>query len=332
MPFGSTAACTAGLMGTPTAMGPCRGAAGVGGASVEKSTCSPDAEGVRIFSTPVGVSTPSGMCPTPLGPFTERLVMMWLRNMVAFWRSVELDARSSERSALKARPCLLICPGLPPMKAGSSTTSCSSTDSGDSGLAASRCRMRASSAGVGGACAAVCPDDGPPPGPRGNLGGRCMSDSSGRWPPIIALRLTMPRSRCSAATRGSSSSSSGLYGPSSASRCLNCCRSAEFQWFFTALSVRPGSNFAISAHLLPYRLWPSSRMASSSALHASFLMLSSSWLCHRSRHCLPLRPSKWEDIRVHCCVPKRLTRSRSLLSSSLLQDRRCDSCVGWSAR
>ena len=24
-----------------------------------------------------------------------------------------------------------------------------------------------------------------------------------------------------------------------------------FQWFFTALSVRPGSDFAISAHLLP---------------------------------------------------------------------------------
>ena len=29
----------------------------------------------------------------------------------------------------------------------------------------------------------------------------------------------------------------------------------EFQWFFTELSVRPGSIFAITAHLLPWCLW-----------------------------------------------------------------------------
>jgi hypothetical protein len=39
----------------------------------------------------------------------------------------------------------------------------------------------------------------------------------------------------------------------SSSRFLRSCRRriVEFQWFLTELSVRPGNNFAISAHLLP---------------------------------------------------------------------------------
>jgi len=36
-----------------------------------------------------------------------------------------------------------------------------------------------------------------------------------------------------------------------------------FQWFLMALSVRPGNNFAISAHRLPNRSWASMMMRSS---------------------------------------------------------------------
>ena len=41
---------------------------------------------------------------------------------------------------------------------------------------------------------------------------------------------------------------------------------AEFQWFLTELSVRPGSNFAISAQRFPCSIWPSSKMRSSSSV------------------------------------------------------------------
>mmetsp|Transcript_66967 Transcript_66967/g.200070 ORF Transcript_66967/g.200070 Transcript_66967/m.200070 type:complete len:345 (+) Transcript_66967:233-1267(+) len=51
---------------------------------------------------------------------------------------------------------------------------------------------------------------------------------------------------------------------------------AEFQWFLTELSVRPGSSLAISAHLLPSCIWPSSSVRSSSSVQPSLVRQSSS--------------------------------------------------------
>ena len=65
-----------------------------------------------------------------------------------------------------------------------------------------------------------------------------------------------------------------------------------FQWFLIALSVRPGRCLAISAHLFPCSLCARCRVSSSSSVHGSFLIDGSSWLCQRSRHCLPLRPGR----------------------------------------
>lgn len=73
-------------------------------------------------------------------------------------------------------------------------------------------------------------------------------------------------------------------------------RIVEFQWFLIALSVRPGRSLAISAHLLPSCLCASISMLSSSSDHASFLIEGLRWLCHRSRHCLPILPC-WRAIK-----------------------------------
>ena len=60
----------------------------------------------------------------------------------------------------------------------------------------------------------------------------------------------------------------------------------EFQWFLMALSVRPGSSLAISAHRLPHFLWADCKMVSSSAVHSPFFTAGSRWLCqlHTSIH------------------------------------------------
>ena len=67
-----------------------------------------------------------------------------------------------------------------------------------------------------------------------------------------------------------------------------------FQRFLIALSVRPGSKVAISAHLLPWLLCASTRTSSSLRVQPHFLMSGFRWLCHRSRHCFPMRPGSWE--------------------------------------
>ncbi len=56
-----------------------------------------------------------------------------------------------------------------------------------------------------------------------------------------------------------------------------------FQWFLTALSVLPGSNLAISAHLLPIRAWASLMIFSSASDHGVFLMSGCKWLCQLLR-------------------------------------------------
>mmetsp|Transcript_10202 Transcript_10202/g.42346 ORF Transcript_10202/g.42346 Transcript_10202/m.42346 type:complete len:251 (+) Transcript_10202:1704-2456(+) len=90
----------------------------------------------------------------------------------------------------------------------------------------------------------------------------------------------------------------------------------EFQWFLMALSVLPGSILAISAHLLPWILWASSRVLSSSSVHPSRLISGLRWLCHRSRHCLPMRPGRSLAIIDHFLAPCSPTRRMIAASSS----------------
>mmetsp|Transcript_59439 Transcript_59439/g.140053 ORF Transcript_59439/g.140053 Transcript_59439/m.140053 type:complete len:344 (+) Transcript_59439:547-1578(+) len=97
-------------------------------------------------------------------------------------------------------------------------------------------------------------------------------------------------------------SATGSGSPDSTKR-----RSVEFQRFLIALSVLPGRSFAISAQRFSNRPCASISSASSSADHLSFLTFGSSWLCHRSRICLPLRPGRWTASADHDLVPKRST-------------------------
>jgi hypothetical protein len=99
-----------------------------------------------------------------------------------------------------------------------------------------------------------------------------------------------------------------------------------FQWFLIALSVRPGRNLAISAHLLPSSACFAISMSSSSCDHASFRIAGSSWLCHLSRHCLPLRPGRYLAIsaqRLAPSTPRCSATSRRTVSSSSCVQGRC---------
>mmetsp|Transcript_31164 Transcript_31164/g.72864 ORF Transcript_31164/g.72864 Transcript_31164/m.72864 type:complete len:350 (-) Transcript_31164:914-1963(-) len=96
-----------------------------------------------------------------------------------------------------------------------------------------------------------------------------------------------------------------------------CLRSVEFQWFLMALSVRPGRSLAISAHLFWRVECASMSRRSSSDDHRSFLTLGSSWLCHRSRICLPVRPGRWTASADQDLRPCFLTSSMTISSSSL---------------
>lgn len=88
-----------------------------------------------------------------------------------------------------------------------------------------------------------------------------------------------------------------------------------FQWFFMALSVLPGKSLAIFAHWLPTLRWASTIILSSASVHAVFLMPGFKWLCHLSRHCLPMRPFKCLAMRVHFLGPYLSTSSTTFSSS-----------------
>lgn len=72
--------------------------------------------------------------------------------------------------------------------------------------------------------------------------------------------------------------------------CCSLCFLAMItcQWFFTALSVRPGKSLAIIAHLLPYTLWAANSLSSSSSVNARRLILGSSWLNHLNLQLFPV--------------------------------------------
>ena len=84
----------------------------------------------------------------------------------------------------------------------------------------------------------------------------------------------------------------------------------------TQNSYRPGSSLAISAHRLPFVVCASRIARSSSNFHASLQMSGFKWLCHRSRHCFPMRPGRLEAIKDHFLAPYCLTSSMTFLSSS----------------
>lgn len=54
---------------------------------------------------------------------------------------------------------------------------------------------------------------------------------------------------------------------------------------------------------------------SSCSVQALFLIFGLRWLCHRSRHCLPMRPLRWRAITVHFLAPYLLTSSITFSSS-----------------
>mmetsp|Transcript_23675 Transcript_23675/g.80704 ORF Transcript_23675/g.80704 Transcript_23675/m.80704 type:complete len:285 (-) Transcript_23675:136-990(-) len=110
------------------------------------------------------------------------------------------------------------------------------------------------------------------------------------------------------------SSWTGSLPAATSSSTLRC--SVLFQWFLMALSVRPTNSFAMSAHLLPYLRCASSSLASSTPLHPSRLMSGLRWLCHRSRHCLPMRPGSCWAIFDHCFGPSSFTSWMIFSSSS----------------
>ncbi|KAK3152346.1 hypothetical protein QOZ80_2BG0157670 [Eleusine coracana subsp. coracana] len=108
--------------------------------------------------------------------------------------------------------------------------------------------------------------------------------------------------------------------PDSAALAVESFRlSDEFQWFFTALSVRPGRSRAMAAHRLPSRAWARRIVASSSGVNGRRSTCGDSWLHHRSRHDLPDRPGMPRPIAVQFRAPWRSTSRRSASSSSGLQ-------------
>mmetsp|Transcript_44621 Transcript_44621/g.108167 ORF Transcript_44621/g.108167 Transcript_44621/m.108167 type:complete len:220 (+) Transcript_44621:1740-2399(+) len=86
-----------------------------------------------------------------------------------------------------------------------------------------------------------------------------------------------------------------------------------------ALSVRPGNILAISAQRFP-RVMCDWRIVRSSSSVQGFLEISGfKWLCHRSRHCFPIRPGRFDAMRDHFFAPYFLTSSTTFRSSSAVQ-------------
>ena len=156
-------------------------------------------------------------------------------------------------------------------------------------------------------------------GGRQARGGGEQSTTAAEW----RAEAARTRARATLATHRAAPGSGGMPSGKAVGSLPSmrmCCifwprRSAEFQWFLDALSVRPGRYLAMSAHLLPNLLCSSSSIRSSSSVHASLRMSWSRWLCQRSRHCLPVRPGKcWAtsvQLRVPCTPTRCLTSASS---------------------
>ena len=105
--------------------------------------------------------------------------------------------------------------------------------------------------------------------------------------------------------------------PSSCSCCFFSFHfMVELKWFLMWLSVLPGRNLAISAHLLPKSLWAFIMISSSLSVHFPLLMSGFKWLCHLSLHCLPILPGKWLEMTLQFLGPYFLTIRITFMSSS----------------
>lgn len=83
----------------------------------------------------------------------------------------------------------------------------------------------------------------------------------------------------------------------------------ECQWFFTALSVRPGSFSVILAHRLPYFACICMMISSSSDVHGLFLIAGLSWLCH-----LHKEPTTRATVSHMCSTRSRNTENDQQLT------------------
>ncbi|KAG0493364.1 hypothetical protein HPP92_004358 [Vanilla planifolia] len=90
----------------------------------------------------------------------------------------------------------------------------------------------------------------------------------------------------------------------------------EFQWFLTALSVRPLSNRAMVAHLFPKRWWALMMSSSSSGEKERCSTDGDSWLHHRSRHDFPDLPGIDLLISDQFLAPSLFTSLCNISSSS----------------
>ena len=92
-----------------------------------------------------------------------------------------------------------------------------------------------------------------------------------------------------------------------------------FQWFLIVLSVLPSKTLAISAHLFSTYLCIRNRIHSSSLDQLTFLIFGFKWLCHLSRHYLPIREGRYSEIIVHFWAPIFSTSWTRTISSSSVQ-------------
>eukprot|EP00964_Phaeocystis_antarctica_P006952 scaffold3756_cov60-Phaeocystis_antarctica.AAC.2 len=127
-----------------------------------------------------------------------------------------------------------------------------------------------------------------------------------------------------AAARASPFASPAAEAGPSASPCVflrSALRRIEFHRFLIALSVRPGKSLTISDQRVPssctFRMMAASSSTDQSDLSTSGLR----WLCHRSRHCFPERPT--------ICLPTAL--QRILPPSAVIAATSRSSCASWSA-
>lgn len=103
---------------------------------------------------------------------------------------------------------------------------------------------------------------------------------------------------------------------------LNFLWIVEFQWFFIALSVRPGTHLAIKAHLLPNLILIKKYLKcayiiawSYYSVHLSFFISGLRWLCHLYRHCFPILPGRFCAIRLQFLAPFWPTNEKTKSSS-----------------
>lgn len=94
--------------------------------------------------------------------------------------------------------------------------------------------------------------------------------------------------------------------------------STVLKWFLMQLSGRPGKTLAILHHLLPHWRTIIKIFWFSSGVNAPVLMVGSTWLRHRSRHCFGVREPIRCATSFQLLSPTACTTSTSRSDSSLV--------------